>query len=254
MGFWDFSKPVDINSKLAQARAMENAVIIDVREPREYEYGHIPGAVNLPVNSVGTIRTALDGWLIKGHESQTPLFLYCVSGARSRKAAGLLKAIGFQLVENMGGTNRYTGQFEKGPMPAAPAASGTAKPETEAAQAGSEKAPAETEKAPAETEAAPAGEPQPATAAPGLDDLEGPVTDPRVDALTAEAVAELEGGNVEVRRFDSEDAAKVYLMGTISGSQLDMQRGLLLFNPKGQAADSPGAQIILVGGGQDENR
>ncbi|MCR5135401.1 MAG: rhodanese-like domain-containing protein [Clostridiales bacterium] len=231
MGFWDFSKPVDINSKLAQARAMENAVIIDVREPREYEYGHIPGAVNLPVNSVGTIRTALDGWLIKGHESQTPLFLYCVSGARSRKAAGLLKAIGFQMVENMGGTNRYTGQFEKGPMPAAPAASGTAKPETETAMA---------------------GEPQPA-AAPGLDDLEGPVTDPRADALTAEAVAELEGGNVEVRRFDSEDAAKVYLMGRIS-SQLDMQRGLLLFNPKGQAADGPGAQIILVGGGQDENR
>ena len=221
MGFWDFSKPVDINSKLAQAHATENAVVIDVREPREYEYGHIPGAVNLPVNSVGTIRTALDGWLIKGHESQTPLYLYCVSGARSRKAATLLKAIGFQVVENMGGINRYTGKFEKGPMPAAPA-----------------------EEAAATEEAAPA--------APGLDDLEGPAADPRVDVLTAEAVAELEGGSVEVKRFDSEDAAKVYLMGKISGSQLDMQRGILLFYPKGQAADGAGAEIILVSGAAEE--
>ena len=122
MGFWDFSKPVDINSKLAEARSTANALIIDVREPREYEYGHIPGALNLPVNSVGTIRTALAGWLIEGHASQTPLYLYCVSGARSKKAQGLLKAMGFQLVENMGGINRFTGQFEKGPMPAPPAA------------------------------------------------------------------------------------------------------------------------------------
>ena len=121
MGFWDFGKPVDINSKLAEARSTANALIIDVREPREYEYGHIPGALNLPVNSVGTIRTALAGWLIEGHASQTPLYLYCVSGARSKKAQGLLKAMGFQLVENMGGINRFTGQFEKGPMPAPPA-------------------------------------------------------------------------------------------------------------------------------------
>ena len=71
MGFWDFGKPVDINSKLAEARSIANALIIDVREPREYEYGHIPGALNLPVNSVGTIRTALAGWLIEGHASQT---------------------------------------------------------------------------------------------------------------------------------------------------------------------------------------
>ena len=231
MGFWDFSKPVDINSKLAQAHATENAVVIDVREPREYEYGHIPGAVNLPVNSVGTIRTALDGWLIKGHESQTPLYLYCVSGARSRKAATLLKAIGFQVVENMGGINRYTGKFEKGPMPAAPAASEAPEPDAAPAIEDVASEPAET-----------------AVAAPGLDDLEGPAADPRVDVLTAEAVAELEGGSVEVKRFDSEDAAKVYLMGKISGSQLDMRRGMLLFNPKGPTADGAGAEIILVSG------
>ena len=215
MGFWDFGKPVDINSKLAEARSTANALIIDVREPREYEYGHIPGALNLPVNSVGTIRTALAGWLIEGHASQTPLYLYCVSGARSKKAQGLLKAMGFQLVENMGGINRFTGQFEKGPMPAPPAA-------------------AAPEQANAET----------VSAAPGLDDLEGPVTDTRVDALTAEAVAELEGGNVTVKRFQNEDAAKVYLMSKIS-SQLDIAHGVLLYTAE-KADGAGGTEIILL--------
>ena len=221
MGFWDFGKPVDINSKLAEARSTANALIIDVREPREYEYGHIPGALNLPVNSVGTIRTALAGWLIEGHASQTPLYLYCVSGARSKKAQGLLKAMGFQLVENMGGINRFTGQFEKGPMPAPPAAAASepASPNTDAA---------------AET----------MSAAPGLDDLEGPVTDTRVDALTAELVAELEGGNVTVKRFQSEDAAKVYLMSKIS-SQLDIAHGVLLYTAE-KADGAGGTEIILL--------
>ena len=122
MGFWDFAKPVDINAKLAEARSIHGALIIDVREPREYEYGHIPGALNLPVNFLGTIRTTLKGWLPEKHTLQTPLYLYCVSGARSKKAKGILKAMGFELVENMGGIGRYTGQFEKGPMPESPIA------------------------------------------------------------------------------------------------------------------------------------
>ena len=112
MGFWDFAKPVDINAKLAEARSIHGALIIDVREPREYEYGHIPGALNLPVNFLGTIRTTLKGWLPEKHTLQTPLYLYCVSGARSKKAKGILKAMGFELVENMGGIGRYTGQYD----------------------------------------------------------------------------------------------------------------------------------------------
>ena len=250
MGFWDFAKPVDINAKLAEARSIHGALIIDVREPREYEYGHIPGALNLPVNFLGTIRTTLKGWLPEKHTLQTPLYLYCVSGARSKKAKGILKAMGFELVENMGGIGRYTGQFEKGPMPESPiadAAPATTTPATEPASetaAPADTSVAPTESAPADTpaaatEPAPAPAPAPASSAPGLDDLEGPVTDPRVDALTAETIAELQGGDVTVKTFPNEDAAKVYLMGKVTGGQLDMQRGLLLYTPAG-------AEIILL--------
>jgi hypothetical protein len=85
------------------------------------------------------------------------------------------------------------------------------------------------------------------SAASGLDDLEGPVTDTRVDALTAEAVAELEGGNVTVKRFQNEDAAKVYLMSRISGG-LDLKSGMLLFTrTAAENADGKnGAEIILI--------
>ena len=220
MGFWDFAKPVDINAKLAEARSIHGALIIDVREPREYEYGHIPGALNLPVNFLGTIRTTLKGWLPEKHTLQTPLYLYCVSGARSKKAKGILKAMGFELVENMGGIGRYTGQFEKGPMPEAPTLQESPAPVVH--------------ESPEEAAA-----PTPTTSAPGLDDLEGPGTDPRVDALTAETIAELQGGDVTVKTFPNEDAAKVYLMGKVTGGQLDMQRGLLLYTPAG-------AEIILL--------
>lgn len=208
MGFLDFGKPIDINAKVAEARGVENALIIDVREPREYEYGHIEGAVNLPVGAASMIRIALKEYLIKGHESQTPLYVYCVSGARSRKAVQTLQAIGFQKVVNMGGMNRYTGKLEKGAMP-----------------------PLEIEET--------------AVTAPGLDDTEGPVTDPRVDALTAEVVAELEGGNVAVKRFQNADAAKVYLMGKISAGTTDFGSGVLLFTKDG------GAEVILVGDSEE---
>ena len=58
-------------------------------------------------------------------------------------------------------------------------------------------------------------------------------------ANDAETIAELQGGDVTVKTFPNEDAAKVYLMGKVTGGQLDMQRGLLLYTPAG-------AEIILL--------
>ena len=55
---------------------------------------------------------------------------------------------------------------------------------------------------------------------------------------------ELEGGNVTVKRFQNEDAAKVYLMGKISGG-LDLKSGMLLFTRR-TAEGENGAEIILI--------
>ena len=68
---------------LEQASATPGAVVLDVREPQEYAQGHVPGSVNLPLGQVASISLP----------RQTPLFVYCLSGARSRQACAELRQL-----------------------------------------------------------------------------------------------------------------------------------------------------------------
>lgn len=70
-------------------------LIIDVREPREYQMGHAPGAINIPPQEImsGSPRLA-------EIDKDTELILYCVSGSRSRMASMLLAQQGFSNVVN----------------------------------------------------------------------------------------------------------------------------------------------------------
>lgn len=88
---------------LAKARATEGARIIDVRSEVEYKDGHVPGAVNVPLNQIPTLDAPKDA----------PLFLYCLSGARSGRACAALEdKLGFTNVNNIGGIQDYTGPQE----------------------------------------------------------------------------------------------------------------------------------------------
>lgn len=76
----------------------EGAQVIDVREPWEYERGHLPGAKNVPL---GDIPERLN-------ELTEPLVLVCASGNRSGQAARYLEGQGFTEVANlMGGTHGW---------------------------------------------------------------------------------------------------------------------------------------------------
>ncbi|HSQ68858.1 MAG TPA: rhodanese-like domain-containing protein [Steroidobacteraceae bacterium] len=73
--------------------------IIDVREPEEFEDGHLPGAVNIPR---GLLEFEVDGHpAVAYHREEAlshreqPLLLYCLSGARSALAAEALRRLGF---------------------------------------------------------------------------------------------------------------------------------------------------------------
>ena len=96
----------DINSKLQEMRGVERAVLLDVRNADEFRQGHIPGAINIPADSIDSI-----GRKVK--EKDTPIYSYCRSGARSGRAAAALKALGYTNVTNIGGINRYKGRLEK---------------------------------------------------------------------------------------------------------------------------------------------
>jgi phage shock protein E len=72
------------------------AKVIDVRTPQEFSGGAYPGARNVPID-------ALPGKLAKLGPKDGPIVVYCASGARSSRAAGILKAAGFLDVTNAGG-------------------------------------------------------------------------------------------------------------------------------------------------------
>lgn len=69
--------------------------IIDVREPWEFEEGHVEGAVNIPL---GDVQSKLDE--IKAME--TPILMCCKSGGRSGVATNFLQNEGVNC-ENGGG-------------------------------------------------------------------------------------------------------------------------------------------------------
>ena len=75
----------------------KSAVIVDVREPQEFASGHIARAINIPLGQVATRSQELKKYKDK------PIIICCASGARSARAAGILRKAGFTDVRNLAG-------------------------------------------------------------------------------------------------------------------------------------------------------
>ena len=99
---------VSMSEGLARMESDENYILLDVRRADEFESGHIPGAINLPNEKIGTeeIHALPD-------KSQT-IYVYCRSGNRSRQAADKLLALGYTNIIEFGGILDYTGELEYG--------------------------------------------------------------------------------------------------------------------------------------------
>lgn len=83
-------------------------VLLDVRTPEEYADGHIPGAKNLPLQSIGKTQPSMLP------DTAQRVYVYCRSGQRSRQAARRLVKLGYTDVVNIGGINRWTGDVVTG--------------------------------------------------------------------------------------------------------------------------------------------
>ena len=106
MGFFDFLKRPDINQGVKEYSATEGAVLLDVRTPDEYRQGHIPGSKNVPLQSIDKVTVMINN-------KATPIFVHCLSGARSRQAAAVLQQLGYTNVKNIGGISAYAGKVER---------------------------------------------------------------------------------------------------------------------------------------------
>lgn len=83
------------------------ALLIDVREPDELRYGgKAKGSLNLPLSRLPQCCDPKSGHfdkrLAQAQKTGTPIYLYCASGARSSRAAGVMRNHGFDSVHNLG--------------------------------------------------------------------------------------------------------------------------------------------------------
>lgn len=75
----------------------EKAVVIDICEPAEFAAGHVVGAKNIPMGQLeGKLATTVKNKAL-------PLILVCQSGARSSRALGIAKKLGFENVQSLSG-------------------------------------------------------------------------------------------------------------------------------------------------------
>lgn len=77
----------------------QGALILDVRSKGEYQAGHIPGSVNIPLDQLRVQLTKLP-------EKSRPIITCCASGMRSASAKALLESNGYVNVHNGGGWSR----------------------------------------------------------------------------------------------------------------------------------------------------
>jgi len=75
----------------------EDAIVLDVRENKEYQGGHILNSIHIPQSALAKRITELEKYKSK------PIIVGCRSGHRSSHACGLLKKQGFESVYNLSG-------------------------------------------------------------------------------------------------------------------------------------------------------
>ena len=80
-------------------------LILDVRTPEEFASGHIPGAVNLPNEDIGTEE------IPSLPDKDKLILVYCRSGNRSKQAAQKLVNLGYTNIVEFGGIMDWKGEI-----------------------------------------------------------------------------------------------------------------------------------------------
>ena len=99
-----------IDADEAQTHMAAGATVLDIREPAEFDMGHLPEAVHIP-------RGLLE-FMVGNHPKLTDfsqtLVVYCKNGGRSTLATDLLQNMGFTNIHMLGGGfDNWTGTVHK---------------------------------------------------------------------------------------------------------------------------------------------
>lgn len=100
--FFRYMEKYDITLEELKQKQLDGAEVIDVRNKREYEEGHIEGSINVPEYE---INENFKNIIINKNK---PIVIYCSSGYRSKSAYKKLKNMGYTEVYNLyGGLENY---------------------------------------------------------------------------------------------------------------------------------------------------
>ncbi len=89
-----------ISAKDAQAQLKNGALIVDVRTPAEFNSGHVPDAINYPLDEIEVKLPR------RVKDKNQAILLHCQSGMRSGVAMKKLKSLGYASVFNLGSYGR----------------------------------------------------------------------------------------------------------------------------------------------------
>ena len=99
-----------VNAEEADSMMEEETgyIILDVRTAQEYSEKHIPGAINIPNETIGTED------IPELPDKEQLILVYCRSGNRSKQASEKLVKLGYTNLVEFGGINDWTGETVSG--------------------------------------------------------------------------------------------------------------------------------------------
>jgi phage shock protein E len=98
--FFLIKKAGQISTRDALAHLKSGALLVDVRSRGKFDSGHLPGAINIPLDEIAVAVPR------RVQDKNQVLLLHCLSGTRSGMAKSTLKSLGYANVFNLGSYHR----------------------------------------------------------------------------------------------------------------------------------------------------
>ena len=96
---------ITMEEAVSMMRNEKNYIILDVRRPDEFSIGHIPNAINVPNEIIGTEE------IPELPDKNQLILVYCRSGRRSKEAAEKLVKLGYKNIVEFGGILDWQGEI-----------------------------------------------------------------------------------------------------------------------------------------------
>ena len=101
-------RQVNMDEAITMMEEGSGYIILDVRTPEEFAEKHIPGAINVANETIGTDE------IPELPDKDQLILVYCRSGNRSKQASEKLVALGYTNIVEFGGINDWPGEIETG--------------------------------------------------------------------------------------------------------------------------------------------